>query len=52
MGFTFEPYDGAKDYTTIGYIMGAGTRRWQTLTPGTGRSSCSGRYSIMPTKTG
>mgnify|MGYP001347587530 CR=1 FL=1 len=25
MGFTFEPYKGAKDYSTIGYIMGAGT---------------------------
>lgn len=25
MGLTFEPYKGAKDYSTIGYIMGAGT---------------------------
>lgn len=25
MALTFEPYEGAKDYTTIGYIMGGGT---------------------------
>lgn len=36
MAFTFEPYDSAKDYPTIGYIMGAGTNSDPVTSQSTG----------------